>query len=137
MHICALPHTHTTTPYLSCAYTAKVINFCRMMMDRGHEVFLYAGEQNEALCAEHIPCTTEKRRADHVGSEHFTSASFDYNLPFWRDFNDNVIAGIKKNRLSNRDFVCVIGGYAHKQIADALPDMITVEFGVGYPCTFS
>lgn len=137
LHVAALPHTHTTTPYLSCAYTAKVINFCRMMINRGHEVFLYAGEQNEAPCTEHIPCTTEVRRAEHVGDKHFTSASFDSSLPLWRDFNDSVIAGIRKNRLSNRDFVCVIGGYAHKQIADALPDMITVEFGVGYGGTFS
>lgn len=136
-HVAALPHTQTLWSYSSCAYTGKVLGFCRMMMERGHEVFLYSGDQNEAPCTMHIPCTTEERRAEHVGDKHFTSASFDYNLPFWRDFNDNVIAGIKKNRLSNRDFVCVIGGYAHKQIADALPDMITVEFGVGYPGTFS
>jgi glycosyltransferase involved in cell wall biosynthesis len=108
-----------------------------MMTDRGHEVFLYAGEKNEAPCTEHIPCTTEDRRAAHVGDKHFTSASFDYTLPFWRDFNDSAIEGIKKNRLSKQDFICVIGGYAHKQIADAFPDMITVEFGVGYPGTFS
>jgi len=137
MHIAALPHTQTAWDYVSCAYTAKVLGFCRMMMNRGHEVFLYSGDRNEAPCTEHIPCTTEDRRAAHVGDNHFTAASFDYKLPFWRDFNDNVIAGIKKNRLSNKDFICVIGGYAHKQIADAFPDMITVEFGVGYPGTFS
>jgi glycosyltransferase involved in cell wall biosynthesis len=137
LHVAALPHTHTIWEYSPCAYTAKVLGFCRMMMERGHEVFLYSGERNEAPCTEHIPCTTEDRRAKHVGDNHFTAASFDYNLPFWRDFNDNVIAGIKKNRLSNKDFICVIGGYAHKQIADAFPDMITVEFGVGYPGTFS
>jgi glycosyltransferase involved in cell wall biosynthesis len=40
-------------------------------------------------------------------------------------------------RAEKHDFVCVIGGYAQKQIADALPHMITVEFGVGYGGTFS
>lgn len=136
-HVAALPHTHTAQDFISCAYTAKVINFCRMMMDRGHEVFLYSGERNEAPCTEHVSCTTEEKRASHVGDKHFTSASFDYTLPFWQDFNNEVISGIRKNRLSNQDFICVIGGYAHKQIADAFPDMITVEFGVGYPGTFS
>ena len=136
-HVCALPHTNTTKDYISCAYTAKVINFCRMMVERGHEVYLYSGEQNEAPCTRHISCVTETLRAAHVGEKHFTSASFDCNLPFWLNFNDNVITGIRKNRESQRDFICVIGGFAQKQIADAFPEMITVEFGVGYGGTFS
>lgn len=136
-HVVSLPHTCTTSSYISCAYTAKVINFCRMMKDRGHTVFLYGGEQNEAPCDEHIVCVSEAERAAHVGDNHFTSASFDYNLPFWRNFNERVVAGIKANQKTNRDFVCLIAGYAQKQIADALPDMISVEFGVGYGGSFS
>lgn len=135
-HVTALPHTQTTTEYLSCAYTAKVINFCRMMKDRGHTVFLYGGEQNEAPCDEHIVCVSEEARAAHVGANHFTSASFDYTLPFWMDANVRMVQEIKK-RSESRDFVCVIGGYAQKPIADALPNMMTVEFGVGYGGVFS
>lgn len=135
-HVCALPHTQTTNAYLACAYSAKVIFFCRMMRERGHTVFLYSGEQNEAMCSQHIACVSETDRASHVGDRHFTSASFDYTLPFWRNFNSRVVEEIKKRR-QPKDFVCVIGGYAHKQIADALPDMQTVEFGVGYGGTFS
>lgn len=135
-HICALPHTQTTTEYVACAYTAKVINFCRMMMDRGHEVYLYSGEQNEAPCTEHIICVLEADRLAHVGDGHFTSASFDYNLPFWLKANATMAGEIAK-RAEPHDFICVIGGYAQKQIADALPHMITVEFGVGYGGTFS
>lgn len=135
-HVCALPHTCTTTEYIACAYTAKVINFCRMMKDRGHTVFLYGGEKNEAPCDEHIVCVTEGDRAAHVGDAHFTSASFDYNLPFWQKANAKAAAEISR-RAEKEDFVCVIGGYAQKQIADALPHMITVEFGVGYGGSFS
>ena len=135
-HVTALPHTNTTTDYLACAYTAKVINFCRMMKDRGHTVFLYGGEQNEAPCDEHIVCVSEADRAAHVGSQHFTSASFDYNLPFWTNANATMAAEITK-RAHPQEFICVIGGYAQKQIADALPHMLTVEFGVGYGGTFT
>lgn len=135
-HITALPHTQTTSEYLSCAYTAKTINFCRMMMDRGHEVFLYGGEQNEAPCTEHIICISEADRAAHVGEGHFTSASFDYGLPFWVNANARTAAEIGK-RAQREDFVCVIGGVAQKAIADALPNLQTVEFGVGYGGTFT
>lgn len=135
-HVAALPHTCATTEYISCAYTAKVINFCRMMKDRGHTVFLYGGEQNEAPCDEHIVCVSEADRAAHVGEKHFTSASFDYSLPFWVNANNCAVEEIKK-RAEQKDFICIIGGYAQKQIADALPNMITVEFGVGYGGSFS
>jgi glycosyltransferase involved in cell wall biosynthesis len=135
-HVTALPHTQTTEEYLSCAYTAKVINFCRMMMGLGHEVFLYSGEQNDAPCTEHVVCVRERDRAAHVGDLHFTSASFDYNLPFWR--NANALAAEQiRIRSEPQDFICVIGGYAQKQIADALPALMTVEFGVGYGGTFT
>jgi glycosyltransferase involved in cell wall biosynthesis len=107
-----------------------------MMKDRGHTVFLYGGEQNTAPCDEHIVCVSEQDRADHVGTAHFTSASFDYTKPFWQNANIRAIAEITK-RAEKQDFVCLIGGYAQKQIADALPAMMSVEFGVGYGGTFS
>lgn len=135
-HVAALPHTCTTVDYISCAYTAKVINFCRMMKDRGHTVYLYGGEKNEAPCDEHIVCVSEVDRANHVGDGHFTSASFNYNLPFWKNANQRIIDGIRQ-RAEKKDFICLIAGYAQKQIADALPHMMAVEFGVGYGGSFS
>ena len=105
-------------------------------MDRGHEVFLYSGAENEAPCTEHIPCVTEADRAAHVGDSHFTSASFDYSLPFWTNANAKMATEIAK-RAEQKDFICIIGGYAQKPIADALPHMMAVEFGVGYGGTFS
>lgn len=136
LHVAALPHTQTTSAYFSCAYTAKVYFFCRMMMDRGHEVFLYSGEENEAPCTEHIVCVSEADRSAHVGANHFTSASFDSSLPFWRAANAKMAEEIGK-RYKHQDFLCIIGGYAQKPIADALPHMMAVEFGVGYGGSFS
>jgi glycosyltransferase involved in cell wall biosynthesis len=135
-HVTALPHTNTTKEFLSCAYTAKVINFCRMMMDRGHEVYLYGGVENEAPCTQHIICISELERKAHVGHGHFVNSSFDYNLPFWRNANTRMANAIRE-RAKPQDFICVIGGIAQKQIADALPHMMTVEFGIGYGGTFS
>jgi glycosyltransferase involved in cell wall biosynthesis len=107
-----------------------------MMKDRGHTVFLYGGAENSAPCDEHIACVSEVDRAAHVGVAHFTSASFDFTLPFWRNANEKMAAEISK-RAQKQDFVCVIGGWAQKQIADAMPHLMTVEFGVGYGGVFS
>lgn len=108
-----------------------------MMKDiMGHTVYLYAGEHNDAPCDEHVSCISEAERLEILGGKHYTAGSFDYGLPHWRAFNSRAAEAIRR-RAGPRDFICIIGGLAHKQIADALPGMMTVEFGIGYGGTFS
>jgi len=42
-----------------------------------------------------------------------------------------------QERIQPKDFICLIGGYSQKAIADAFPNHISVEFGIGYPGTFA
>lgn len=135
-HVVALPHCPTTLEFTACAFTERVRKFCGMMHGLGHEVYLYAGEQNEAACTELITCMTEAERLAAVGDKSFVEASFDNRLPHWQVFNGRAVLGIKA-RAQPHDFICVIGGRAHQPIADALPDMMTVEFSIGYGGTFA
>jgi glycosyltransferase involved in cell wall biosynthesis len=135
-HVISLPHTQTTKEYVNCAYTEKVRRFCMMMKGLGHTVYLYASEDNEAPVDELITCITKKQQAEALAGKHFTEASFDNSLPHWQIFNGNAIAELGK-RLEQKDFICVIGGATQKPIADAYPNHITVEFGVGYGGVFS
>lgn len=135
-HVVSLPHTNTTLDFTACAFTEKCRKFAIMMKSLGHTVYMYSGEFNEAPCDEHIPCLTDAERLEAIGDAHYTMASFDYNLPHWRKFNGNVIKGIRE-RAEQKDFICVIGGLAHKEIADAFPNMMTVEFGIGYGGVFA
>lgn len=135
-HLVALPHTNVSTEHTACAFNQKVLKFAAMMTSLGHDVFLYSSEKSEAIVTEHIPCITEEERIACLDGKHYTQASFDYSLPHWRKFNGKVIEGIAKRRLP-QDFICVIGGLAHKEIADAFPDMQTVEFGIGYGGVFA
>lgn len=114
----------------------KVRNFAKMMMARGHEVFLYAGDQNDVPCTELITCITEKERADHVGDKHYIFASWDYHGPVWRKFNSKAIRGIAK-RQQPHDFICTFGGLAHKAVHDAFPHLLFVEAGIGYGGNFA
>jgi glycosyltransferase involved in cell wall biosynthesis len=105
-----------------------------MMHTLGHEVILYSGMFNEAPCDEHIPCISERNRAEMVGDKHYTEA--DWNHSYWQIFNNNVITEMKQ-RLKPQDFICLIGGLSHKPIADAFPNHVSVEFGIGYSGTFA
>ena len=135
-HLVGLPHTQVTQEYFSCAYTAKVHGFVRMMRSLGHEVFLYAGEETTSNPTELITCISEEQRAQAVGSNHFTSTSFNNTLPHWQTFNGNAIKEIAK-RIEKKDIICLIGGLAQKPIADAFENHITTEFGIGYSGVFS
>ncbi|WP_336802487.1 glycosyltransferase [Kaistia sp. MMO-174] len=130
-HVVALPHTHVTDAFSACAFTMKVKNFCRMMIERGHEVVLYAGEQNTAPVTEHVVCIDEAARAAHVGGRHYTEAPWEPMSPAWTVFLANAIEGIRA-RAQPRDFICLIGGYAQKAVSDAFPAHLCVEIGVGY-----
>lgn len=130
-HLISLPHTQTTNDYSACAFTEKVRNFAKMMMGRGHEIFLYAGEYNDVPCTKYYICITEQERQKHVGDGHYTHASFDYNLPAWQNFNQRAIDVIR-DVAEPTDFIISFGGLAHKQIADALPHLMFVEAGIGY-----
>lgn len=136
LHVVGLPHTHTTRAFHSCAYTEKVRKFCRMMVERGHEVFLYSGELNEAPCTEHVALVHEDARLVAAGDGHYTSASFDASLPHWKLFNRRAVQKISQ-RIKPGDFVCLIAGVSQRTIADAFPENLTVEFGVGYGGTFA
>jgi glycosyltransferase involved in cell wall biosynthesis len=107
-----------------------------MMSDLGHEVYLYAGEQVDAPVTKLITCISEERRAQAVGNNHYTQANFDLDALHWRIFNTNVIR-LMQSHLQDQDFICLIGGSAHKPIADAYPKHLSVEFGVGYGGVFS
>lgn len=135
-HVISLPHTQTTKEFVNCAYTEKVRRFCNMMTSLGHEVYLYAGEQNEAEVTELIPCITEEQRVKSLKGQHFTSGSFDARLPHWMLFNANAVREIGK-RIQQKDFICIIGGHTQKIIADSFPSHISVEFGIGYSGVFS
>ena len=134
-HVISLPHTHTTEEYSVCAYTEKVRKFCIMMKNLGHTVFLYAGEYNEAPCDEHITCIYEWERRKVVGDRHYVHAPFDVTMPHWVHFNNTAIDEMGK-RIQPKDFICVIAGQCHKPIADAFPNNMTVEFGIGYSGVF-
>ncbi len=134
-HVISLPHTQTTSEYVACAYTQKVIKFCRMMKSLGHEVYLYASEENEAPCDELITIVTKKEQRKWFGDndfkQHFFNIEWNETKPFWTIPNGRAVKEIKK-RAKSRDFVCIIAGICQKQISDGVPELKSVEYGIGY-----
>lgn len=136
LHLLSLPHTQTTSEYLSCAYTQKVVKFCRMMHE-DHEVFLYSGEENEAPCTEHIPIYSEAKRAKWFGKGFdtvLTPLEWNPRVDYWREFNKGCAREVLK-RGEPTDLLLILGGDCQApvvQIVQQSIPMLPIEWGVGY-----
>ncbi len=139
-HVVSLPHTQTTLDYESCAYTSKVRKFCNMMKSLGHEVYLYASEDNQADCDELITIAPKKDQVKWFGDYDFKSQFFNIDWDpagqHWQTTNQRAVKEIAK-RIRPHDFICLIAGLNQKPIADIFQDNMTVEFGIGYEGVFA
>lgn len=141
-HVIGLPHAPTTKSHNTCAYTAKVYKFCKMMSKRGHEVIHYGVEGSDPDCTENVITLTSKEYSQyffgHDPTKDYYPVVWDSNLPYWKISNHRAISEIT-SRVRRNDIICIIGGTTQKPIADCFDNNITpvVEYGIGYTGTFA
>jgi len=111
-----------------------------MMTDLGHDVILYASEENEARVKELVTVITKEKQREIFGDydhkKNFFNITWGIHDPGWVEMNANTIRAMAQ-RIQPRDFICIIGGLCQKVIADAFPSNMAVEYGIGYDGTFS
>jgi glycosyltransferase involved in cell wall biosynthesis len=142
-HIVSLPHTQTTDEYLPCAYTQKIVKFCRMMEDTEHEVVLYASEDNNAPCNEYVQIVTKRQQRRWFGKPQpdlMYPITWNPIEDHWIDTNRAVIKhikrGLREGKYDKRDLLLIIAGTCNQQIDLHLP-LTSVEYGVGYTGVFT
>lgn len=132
-HALGIPHTITRKDFLTCAYTQKVLKFCKMMTDLGHEVIHYGGEKSEVQCTEHVNVCDDKFFQMTYGKRDpndFYEWKND-DLPYII-FNETACRELEKRKQPD-DFLLAFFGYGHWPIVERNLDMLIVEPGIGYP----
>ena len=131
-HVLSLPHTITRKDYSACAFTMKALKFCKMMTARGHTVYHYGHKDSVVECTEHIPVTFDEDLEKAYGKYDWKKNFFQHNTNdhAHQIFNQRAIVEVGK-RKQPRDFLLCFWGYAHEAIANAHPELIAVEPGIG------
>ena len=134
-HVLGIPHTISTPEYSSCAFTQKVVKMCKMLKAEGHEVIHYGSSLSKIECTENVAVTTlldlTRSYPGHnwrkSGFPQFAKADQCYSV-----FYKNTIAAIAARKQPGDFLLCAFGDW-HRDVADAHPDLIVVESGIGYP----
>lgn len=141
IHVIGIPHTQTHRDFTGCAFTQKVYKFLKMFANTEHEIFHYGHERRDwdYPNVTHVPVVDDATHQSAYGSDYVNKQSWRdrgfahyYRIDDFahRTFSENTIKAINQNKQPN-DLVLHFWGVGTKPIADALPDRIHIEPGIG------
>ena len=141
LHVLGVPHTQTTAEFSGCAFTAKVHKFLRMMSGRGHEIVHYGHTNTDWSYpdVEHVTVIDDSIVEAAYGSGYTRDKDwkrsgfagyYQVNDLVHQTFHANTIKEIAK-RKQPHDIVLHFWGLGTRPVADAHPDLINIEPGIG------
>lgn len=132
IHLLALPNANTTAAYSLDGFSQMTIRMAKVLKALGRRVILYAGEENEAPCDELVSVISLAEQRAAIGPNQYQNAVMTAENPLWKLTSPRIADEIGK-RKGPRDIIFSIGGSAQASVSNAHPDLMDVEYSIGYP----
>lgn len=137
VHLLALPNVQTTWAYDLDGFNCATLRFSKVLDRLGIEYFLYASEEHDTNAKELVTCITKsEQKALNPSGMPYQHANIAPENPLWQVANPRMAEAIKQ-RKQPKDVICSIGGGSQKLISDVNPDLMTVEYNIGYIGNFA
>jgi len=133
LHVLAIPHTITSKNYLACAFTQKVLKFCKMMHTH-YNIIHYGHENADIFCKEKVSVTNDEVLKKAYGDYNWKKVFFKHNISDYahQTFYKKAKEELKK-RLKKGDAILCFWGHGHKPVVEPFErDCFIVEPGIGY-----
>lgn len=131
VHLLSVPNTQPTAAFELDGFCLRTRLFSGLLKTLGHEVILYGVEQTDAPCDVFIRVLTEEQRKGFIGETPYQSVEFNPGSPLFLHFNTSVANHIRSTKQPG-DVIATIAGSAQATIADAHPELLFLEYSVGY-----
>lgn len=126
LHLVALPHHRVEPINSTCAFTMKVLKFCRMFP----ETVLYAPEGGDY--ENHVVTLRDERRRALFGEDDPAKMPWWPDDDGWKEHNAWAAESIRE-RWEPGDLILYAGGWSSRSIGEKLPHVRVAEPFVGYP----
>ena len=133
LHVLSIPYTRTTENYYADAFTQKVLQFCKMMHQRGHYIIHYGVEGSNPECDENVIVVSNDLFIKDYGNNGMNNCAYntDLNTDTYHCFVQNCITEVEK-RKQPLDIILPFYGGPMRAITDNFPDLLVIEPGIGY-----
>lgn len=136
LHLLGCPNAPVNLDYSLDGFAAATFRFAQMMMSLGHEVLLYGAEGSNAPCTELIEIISNRERMALLRGCKYQHAMFHLGKPLWQRSNATIAAEIEYRKQPG-DLLLTIGGESQAPIYQFHPDLVGVEYSVGYSGNFT
>ena len=131
-HVVDIANTISNGLNLPCAFTTKMMLFCREMKKRGHEIIHYGHEASTIDCTESISIFNQEDWNTFFPNRPYGDTNNQYSNHDANTFiAQRASKSIKNNKRPNDIFLSWIGSQ-QEIIVQENPDLIAIEPSIGY-----
>lgn len=140
IHVLGVPHTQSSERFTSCAFTQKVVNLCKMMHRRGHEVLHYGVEGSEVECSEDVAVVSKaewEALYPHPGKGFYNLNCDGIYAPYHAKWAAECKKAITaRSGAPHTEIACLTWGGTQRTACEGLQQFL-VESGIGYKIAWS